>query len=168
MNYVKPFRPAKYWFGEDRSGYAVVPIALCRDSTVLDKSNFFAMWKMLSGEEYSSAKNFDTDGTEDVAIFRDSHFAGGWVEHIYIKTHATELIEKADGLVASIIEKYPVLDDDMYEKMMDEAALEYWSCLSDDEKISIGAEFGLSEEDALVDALPSDGVYYYIRELAEQ
>jgi hypothetical protein len=139
--YTRPSHFADF-SGLDRSQYYVV-YGQHRDSDTLTQSNFQSMLRVLGGE------------SDTVLVLRDSHFAVGWIETIYIHesdSHACQLADEALGR----LEDYPVLDEDDWSTLEYETACEYWSHASVRERVEWCQRYGVSVFAARRDEVPED------------
>lgn len=93
-----------------------------RDSDCLTRSNFRSILKALDGE------------SETVLVIRDSHWAVGWVEAIYIHESDEQRLEVADHLLAKLAD-YPVVDEDDWSELEYEVASSYWASMTVTERV---------------------------------
>jgi hypothetical protein len=80
-----------------------------RDSDCLARSNFRSMLRLLGGE------------SDTVLVLRDSHWAVGWVETIYIHESNAAALQTADEILTAL-EDYPVVDESDYSELEWETA----------------------------------------------
>ena len=98
--HLKPYeRPDSYMGPEYHDYYPV--IGQSRDSDALERSNFKETLAALGGE------------SEHVLVIRDSHWAVGWVETIYVLKADNEKVEIADRLRGNL-ENYPVVNEEAF------------------------------------------------------
>jgi hypothetical protein len=112
--YLTPslYKRPPYYIGEEHYG-TYSAYAIHRDSDALDRANFQVMDEAL------------TDASEDVLdndlmpyITRESHWAVGWLDTLRVPEGNESAVIALAGLMERL-EKYPVLDEDLY------SALEY-------------------------------------------
>lgn len=106
-----------------------------RDSSLLGNINYIVMLEKLrqKEEELGGAQ----DETPWVWGDRDSHWACGWVECIYLRADAPpELLQYADDLLESLAQ-YPVLDEERYSAAQFNAVQDYWDGATHEEKLAL-------------------------------
>lgn len=134
-----------------------------RDSTILDNWNYNqilteldsmnpADWeedKRCWGNDYNGAPCHD---------FRASHWAGGWIEYIIVKSNAPDdmLIRAAQFLYD--LDQYPILDEMGYGEAQFEAVCDYWAQMSVSERVDLCREQGDSIFAARREGIP-EGCY---------
>lgn len=126
----------------DRNEYYVI-YGQHRDSDTLTRSNFRSILQALGGE------------SDTVLVIRDSHWAVGWVESIYVHEYATDTLQKADEIKADL-EDYPVVDESDWSDLQFNEACDYWSSLPVRERVNICKRFRVSVFAARRDELPED------------
>lgn len=143
-------------FGDiDRAEYVLIPkIGVHRDSDNLARSNFRTALKRLGGE------------SETVLVIRDSHWAVGWVETIYIHGSDHTALAIAEDLAESI-EDYPVLCESDWSELETETAENYWARMSVSERMAWCKESNVSIFAARRDYVPDDETGDLMRRLAE-
>jgi len=157
MKYVpknlQPYKRLRDYAGPDYYDY--YPVAgQSRDSDVLERSNFRSILKALGGEKNNTINDRTPQGP--VLVIRDSHWAVGWVETIYVSKTATATLKKADDIVGGL-ESYPVVDDDDFSMLeMEEANTTWMECYDLRERIALCAENGLSIFQARLKYCPSN------------
>ena len=103
----KQWNRADNYCGEDYSNYIRV-VGQCRDSDLLEQSNFQTALEMLGGEQDNK-----------VIVVRSSHWAVGWVECILVSKKSKKHLKTALD-IHNKLESYPVLDEsDYYERESD-------------------------------------------------
>jgi len=91
------------YIGELYYDYYVL-LSRCRDSGLVEESNFQSALKMLNGE------------SDTVKVIRFSHWLCGWIEVILIHESDKESINKGNE-IEKALESYPILDEeDFYER----------------------------------------------------
>ena len=111
------------WADFDRREYFVA-IGRHRDSDALTRSNFRVMLATLGGE------------SETVQVLRDSHWAVGWVEVIYVHESNADACQIADEQLAHL-EDYPALDEQDLSKLeQEEADLTWRKCYTEKDRIA--------------------------------
>ena len=122
-----------------------------RDSSLVEASNWDAITRDMEkkfGEEECGPygdEEFDVQGklNEDFRkpatwfTIRDSHWAVGWVETLYIHKDAKEIVEWATEVQRKLKEDYPVYDDDLYSSMEWEQKQKYWDGCSPQERVEL-------------------------------
>lgn len=130
-------------FGDiDRTQYYVA-IGQHRDSDTVTRSNFRSMLRELGGE------------SETVLIIRDSHWAVGWVEAIYVHESNTAACAMADETLTAL-EDYPVISDDDWSGLEYSEACEYWERMSVRDRIDYCRDYRVSIFAARRAELPED------------
>jgi hypothetical protein len=114
-----------------------------RDSDTLTRSNFRSILAALGGE------------SETVIIVRDSHFAVGWVEAVYIHESDSAALATADAILERL-EGYPVVDEDDWSGLEYAEAAEYWGRLSVSERLDYCQKYRCSPFAARRADLPDD------------
>lgn len=104
-------------FGAVNRADYYVAIGQHRNSDSVTRSNFRTMLRNLGGE------------SETVLILRDSHFAVGWVEALYIHESDTARCEQADDMLRRL-EDYPILDESDHSGLEWNETAEYWARMS--------------------------------------
>ena len=131
-------------------------IARCRDSRLVESSNWKGITEDLKkkfgpeqcgaygDEEYDIQGKLNEDFRKPVTwfIIRDSHWAVGWIETLYIHQDAKEIVAWAEA-VEKRLEGYPIYDEDLFSEMEMEQKTEYWQSCSKDEKVALLKEAGL-------------------------
>lgn len=107
------FKTSSTYWGE-RSEW-LVAYSTHRDADCLARSNWRCFIRALGGNGAEGAKGTQ-DVTETVAIEEAKHWAVGWVQYLLIAPGATELIAKAEKILADL-EDYPVLDEDDFSTL---------------------------------------------------
>lgn len=126
----------------DRREYYVA-IGQHRDSDTLTRSNFRCMLKALNGE------------SDTVLVIRDTHWAVGWVEAIYIHESDTARCVIADELLTAL-QDYPVIDESDWSDLQCDEAGAYWVSLSISERVTICQRFHVAPFAARHDWVPDD------------
>jgi hypothetical protein len=125
-----------------------------RDSDTATESNWRVLLRELGGE------------SETVLVLRDSHWAVGWVEGIYIHESDTAACETADRALARLAD-YPILDDDDWGMLEFDRAAAYWARMSVRERIEWCRDYDVSIFAARRDDVPEDPGGELIMRLAE-
>lgn len=150
--YTRPDHFADF-SGIDRSAYYVA-YGRHRDSDTLTESNWRSLLAQLGGE------------SDTVIILRDSHFAVGWVEAIYIHESDTRACEIANAALARL-EDYPALNEDDWSTLEWERACEYWARASVRERARWCRRYRVSIFAARRSEVPEDPTGELIGALAE-
>lgn len=122
-------RPANY-LGPDWDDYYAVANQ-SRDSDALERANFRAWVQDMEScfELYYDEDTSPPDIDDVFHIIRDSHWAVGWVETLYVNQDAPEeMLDQVRGNLEQL-ESYSVLDEDLWseiEREDEEEALENW------------------------------------------
>lgn len=137
-------RPAHFadFSGMDRTLYFVAA-GQHRDSDTLTRSNFRTMLARLGGE------------SETVIVIRDSHWAVGWVESIYIHESDTRACETANA-IREKLEDYPVVSEDDWSELQYEDASRHWAEISVRERLRYCQDHDISPFAARRGELPED------------
>lgn len=116
-----------------------------RNSSVLSRANFKAFLDILGGE------------SQHVIIVRASHWLCGWVEELMIHKNApAELLEKADSILEEL-QGYPVVDEELYQEMEDDYALDVWNnCYDLADRVELCRKYGCSIFAARHNYLPAE------------
>jgi hypothetical protein len=114
-----------------------------RDSDTLTRSNHRSILKALGGE------------SDTVRVIRDSHFAVGWVEAIYIHESDTKALAIARE-IADSLEDYPVVNEDDWSELQCNEACEYWQRMPVSDRVDVCQRFHISVFAARRDELPED------------
>lgn len=93
---------ANYMGGREHKDHYVL-LSRCRDSSVMENVNFDSALEMLGGE------------TETVYVLFFSHWATGWIEHLFIDPLDIEAVKIGEEIEASL-EDYPVLDEEEFSR----------------------------------------------------
>ena len=126
----------------DRAEYFIA-YSQHRDSDSLTRSNFRSILQALGGE------------SETVLVLRDSHFAVGWVEAIYVHESDTVACAEADRILGRL-EDYPVADEEDHSSLEWDEACEYWAWMNLSERVRYLSRARLSPFAARRDELPED------------
>lgn len=125
-----------------------------RDSDALERSNFRRGLELVGGE------------SDTVLVVRDSHWAVGWVETIYIHESDADALRKADEIRAALAD-YPVVDESDFSELEWEEVSHYWEGMSVRQRAEICAKYGVSIFAARRDYLPPDdtgAIFDYLRD----
>jgi hypothetical protein len=125
-----------------------------RDSDTLTRSNHRSILKALGGE------------SDTVRVVRDSHWAVGWVEAIYV--HQAD--HKALGIAKEITDKledYPVLDESDWSELEYETAADYWASMRVEDRLYYCQKHDVSVFAARRSELPEDDRGELISHLAD-
>lgn len=125
-----------------------------RESSTLEESNFRSMLRALGGE------------SETVIILRDSHWAVGWVETIYIHESDTARLQIADDLLTKL-EDYPVISEDDWSDLEYTRACEYWERATISDRVYWCQRYRVSIFAARRNELPEDPSGELMTALAE-
>jgi hypothetical protein len=104
--------------------------------------------------------------SETVLVIRDSHFAVGWVESIYVHQSDIAALATADRLLAKL-DDYPVVHEDDWSELEYETAAEYWASMRVKERIEWCKRYDVSIFAARHDWVPDDPQGGLISALAE-
>lgn len=137
--HLRPYTRPDSYSGPTWYGYFGVA-GRSRDSTDLELSNWDQFLSTLGGETGESEdrdeddRNMAIDSRDnlyisDVIIVRDSHWAVGWIETLYIHSRRVDLCQIADRLLGRL-EDYPILDEDDYSNRQWETATTTWAGMS--------------------------------------
>ncbi len=100
---MQKWNRADNYIGESYYDYYVL-LSRCRDSGIVEESNFQSALKALNNE------------SDTVKVIRAKHWAVGWIEVILIHESDKDSIEKGNE-IEKALESYPILDeDDFYER----------------------------------------------------
>lgn len=152
--HLKPYTRPDSYAGPTWYGYYPF-LGQSRDSDALERSNFRCGLARIGGES----------GT--VLVIRDSHWAVGWIETIYIHESDADALRKADEICAALA-NYPVVDESDWSDLEWSEAAEYWQRCSVRDRMNM-----IRDSDACVslmaarrDYLPQDDcgrLYDYLR-----
>jgi hypothetical protein len=137
----------------DRNQYYVIG-GQHRDSDTLTRANHTAILKALGGE------------SETVLVLRDSHWAVGWVEAIYIHESDHAALTIADQ-IAENLEDYPVVDETAWSDLEYETAVDCWEHMSVRERMDWCKRYDCSIFAARRAEIPEDRSGELISALAE-
>lgn len=138
LKHLKPYVMPKNYFGETYEEYYVF-LGQNRDSDSITRSNFEVARERLEGIE---TENNDEYGW---IISRQSHWACGWLEIIYIHQRAKhELIQAAEEMLEDL-KNYPVLNDDHWSELQYDERNEYWKYLSIKHRVEYIQEYNERE-----------------------
>ena len=116
-------RPANFAdFGDVPRAEYFVAYGQHRDSDSVTRSNFRSILSQLGGE------------SETVLVLRDSHWAVGWVEAIYVHESNTVRCEIADK-IREALEDYPLVDESDHSELEWNEAADYWASCSVRERV---------------------------------
>ena len=145
-------RPADFACWDDKLDFEVwgiAPFSVHRDSEILDQSN----WAVISEDLMKRfPKSFD--------IFRASHSAVGWMEHLIIKTSNRKAV-KAAFEWCERLDDYPVADEDDFSNREYEEACEAWDAWAGSDVRS------LIEQEEISFLIDEDGDYAATEEQEE-
>jgi hypothetical protein len=154
-------RPDCY-MGPEWKGWYVV-YGQNRDSDALRRSNFHVISDRLTAMGALDAEIDDSLNGGGVMpaiqIIRDSHWAVGWVEFIYVHKDAPAAVLKAADEMLVEIEDYPILNEDHFCELEWTEATAYWASVSvrqRAEMIQNAGRSGVSIFAARRSELPSD------------
>jgi hypothetical protein len=138
-------RPDSY-AGPAWTGYYVV-FGRNRDSDSITRSNWHVFTKDLEDKaaELGDAM-LDPDGDSFLQVVRDSHWAVGWIEFIYLHQDAPPaILALADERLEDLTD-YPVLDEDHWTEMEHAEAEDAWArlCVRDRVAVIIESKCGAS------------------------
>lgn len=109
----------------------------CRDSHILDESNFDAIVKRLAAIEPKTEienENKDAILEDGWYTYTASHWGVGWVESIMVSPNANpELLAECEKILKELAD-YPVLDDDDFSEREDEHYAQLWQDLTPTER----------------------------------
>jgi hypothetical protein len=129
--YLEIYKRPDSYAGPTHYGYYPV-LSQNRDSGCLERSNFRSTLKALGGEG------------RGVQVIRDTHWASGWVETIYVAKTAVKRLQIADKIMSDL-EGYPAVDEADFSELETEIQAETWNSYYDlREKIKLCAENGIS------------------------
>jgi hypothetical protein len=110
---LKPYRRPDSYAGP--TWYEYFPfLGQSRDSDALERSNFTRGLEIIGGE------------SDTVLVVRDSHWAVGWVETIYIHESDEKALRAADEVRAALAD-YPIVDESHYSDLEWTETAEYWA-----------------------------------------
>lgn len=110
-------------FGDINRNEYFVAYGQHRDSDTLTRSNFRSILSSLGGE------------SDTVLIIRDSHWAVGWVEAIYIHESDQAKLTIADDILTAL-EDYPIVNATDFSDLEWDAACKYWESMSVSDRVS--------------------------------
>lgn len=113
---LKPYKRPDSYAGPTWYGYFPF-LGQSRDSSALERSNFTRGLEIIGGE------------SDTVLVVRDSHWAVGWIETIYIHESDEKALKAADEIAAALSD-YPVVDEDHFCELEYTEACEYWARMS--------------------------------------
>ena len=96
-----------------------------RDSDDLTESNFECGLVAIGGEGGEIIEGYNDSGENSRVVARESHWACGWIELIYVHKSDISALKIADNL-AGQLEEYPVLDEDDWREREIESANQIW------------------------------------------
>lgn len=136
--------------------------ARTRDSQILTESNWDYIVKKLNVLAFDNGSYSDCKGLNDSRAaayhWRAGHWACGWIEYLMIRHDAPPEIIAAAQSIHDDLESYPVLDEDDYSTRQYDAAEQYWSEMSEEERAEAIKEHG-TEESARDDLYQSEMFY---------
>lgn len=109
---LRLYKRPQHYAGPDYFDYYPF-LGQSRDSDALERSNFARGLELIGGE------------SDTVLVIRDSHWAVGWVETIYIHKSDEQALRKADEIKAQLAD-YPVVDESHYSDLEWSEVVEYW------------------------------------------
>jgi hypothetical protein len=127
----------------------------CRDSYILDDSNFDVAYKRI--DTALGSHGADADGEPYLYAFTASHWAVGWVEYLILRADAPAPAIDEARKIARDLDAYPVLSDDDYSERQWDAAEETWENASLRDRIEYCAQDGVSIFAARRDEIPQGG-----------
>lgn len=130
------------WSDIDRTEYYVLG-GQHRDSDTLTRSNHRSILRALGGE------------SDTVLVIRDSHWAVGWVEAIYIHQSDDRALAIADD-IAEGLDGYPVVDEEDWSELQYSEAADYWARISVSERLQYCQEHNICIFAARRSELPND------------
>lgn len=110
---LRPYKRPDSYAGPDWYGYYAF-LGQSRDSDALERSNFARGLELIGGE------------SETVLVIRDSHWAVGWVETIYIHESDEKALRAADEIKARLAD-YPVVDESHWSELEWREVTDYWA-----------------------------------------
>jgi hypothetical protein len=125
-----------------------------RDSDTLTRSNHRSILKALGGESAT------------VRVIRDSHWAVGWVEAIYIHQSDTKSLAIAEEITDGL-DGYPVVDESDWSELELETAEQYWQSMSVKDRLYYCQKFDCSPFAARHDWIPQDPSGELVSNLAD-
>lgn len=139
--------------GFDRRAYFVLG-GQHRDSDTLTRSNHRSILQALGGE------------SETVRVIRDSHWAVGWVEAIYIHESDTKALTVASEL-ADRLADYPVVNEEDWSALEYEEAARYWESMGVKDRLRYCQKHRISVFAARRAELPDDPQGELLSDLAD-
>lgn len=125
-----------------------------RESDTVTRSNHRSILRALGGE------------SDTVMVVRDSHWAVGWVEAIYIHESDSKALAIAEE-IADKLEAYPVVNEDDWSELVYETASEYWASMSVADRLYYCQKHECSPFAARHDWIPEDRRGELISDLAD-
>ena len=126
-----------------------------RDSDTVERSNFRVGLERLGGE------------SDTVLVIRDSHWAVGWVETIYVHESDKKALRAADSMRDKIDNQYPILSEEDWSELEWETASNYWEAMSVRERAEWCKRYRVSVFAARRAEIPSDPSGELISALSE-
>ena len=111
---LRAYTRPQHYAGPDYYSYYSF-LGQSRDSGALERSNFTRGLELIGGE------------SETVLVIRDSHWAVGWVETIYIHESDEKALRAADEIKGALAD-YPVVDESHYSELEWTEVCEAWEC----------------------------------------
>jgi hypothetical protein len=152
QRYSKPENFAD--FGEVNRAEYFVAYGRHRDSNTLVESNWRVMLERLGGE------------SDTVIILRDSHWAVGWVEAIYIHESDITRQQLAEEMLTDL-DDYSILDESDLSELECDRAYTYWRQMRVRERVEWCQRYRVSVFAARRDDIPEDPSGELLSALAE-
>lgn len=133
--YLKKWTHPSNYFGATWKEYYVF-LGKNRDSDDLTESNFDCGLDAIGGEGGEILDGYSNSGENSRVVARESHWACGWIELIYIHESDIEALKIADNILKEL-EDYPVLNEDDWSEREMESANQVWrDCYDWSERIN--------------------------------
>ena len=142
-------------------------IGRSRDSRLLESSNWKCIVQDLEekfgpeqcgeyGDDgFCGAEKVTEAGKPTWFIIRDSHWAVGWVETLYIHQDAKDIVAWAEA-VEKRLDNYPLYNEDHYSEMEWEQKQGYWEDCDAEERVALMKKAGLSARGWKSNSMPQD------------
>jgi hypothetical protein len=152
--HLKPYKRPDSYFGPDYWEHYPV-LGQSRDSVALERSNFVCGLERLGGE------------SDTVLVVRDSHWAVGWVETVYVHKSDLATLAEADKMLDDLA-SYPVVDEDHFNQLEREQGEKRWEQTPVADRVRVIQEWSEGECNIFAarrDSPPCDiGVEQYLRD----
>lgn len=146
--HLRPYKRLRDYYGPDYFGYYPV-YGQSRDSSLLEGHNFEEIERALEALRPGDW----AEDAEPILTIRNSHWAVGWVETLYVHQDHPAICAAADSLLDSLAD-YPILDADSYGEKERIAATDHWASLPLKDRVDLCREAGVSIFAARAEYIP--------------